>query len=160
MTEEFQWTDASANLGVYFQSSTGYFTAHYLVVAVGSFSFCGDENLTCSIKIRSTINVKVGIMLGWICLSTNESLPNKVYAPMQVRNKTSPKTAFAVAHTTEPIWNKFFCAVLDSSLSSSKLKGPLHQEKVEDTNYLWRLVPHLYFLIVLIFAVWARPGSA
>lgn len=72
MTEEFQEIThldgvgiSHYNLGVYFQSNTGKLISQLitLVVAVRLFSFFGDENLTSSAKIGSTINVKIGIML-------------------------------------------------------------------------------------------------
>lgn len=53
------------NLGVYFQSNSEELISQLITlgVAVRLFSFFGDENLTSSTKIGSTINVKIGIML-------------------------------------------------------------------------------------------------
>ena len=53
-------------LRVYFQSNSGEIISQFitLVVTVRLFSVLSDENLTSSTETGSTINVKVGIMLG------------------------------------------------------------------------------------------------
>lgn len=110
MTEEFQWNIhldgvgiSLYNLGVYFQSNTGKLISQLitLVVAVRLFSFFGDENLTFSAKIGSTINVKIGIMLDWIYILAeinHSQIMSNLYISAGLKWNSLLQPALSVAH--------------------------------------------------------------
>lgn len=138
MTEEFQWNIhldgvgiSLYNLGVYFQSNTGKLISQLitLVVAVRLFSFFGDENLTFSAKIGSTINVKIGIMLDWIYILAeinHSQIMSNLYISAGLKWNSAATSPFCSTHTNKPVSNKGFLLTLhDSSLSGSRLEGLL-----------------------------------